>query len=108
MTGPESYREKNLYEIMVLLLITSSTSGWCCCHYAISLPVILSLKKDFEYCKQDSINMDDTAQNQAQIEAQHAQCFAGGTDKQYKPSFDSLISFIAGRPFACNYIYGDA
>lgn len=58
-------------------------------------------KKDFEYCKQDSINMDDIAQNQAQIEAQHAQRFAGGTDKQYKPSFDSLMSFIAGRPFAC-------
>ena len=50
----------------------------------------------------------DIAQNKAQNEAQRAQRFLGGTGKQYKPSLDSLMSFIAGQPFARDYIYTDA
>jgi hypothetical protein len=47
----------------------------------------------------------DIAQNEAQHEAQLAQRFLGGTGKQYKPSIDSLMSFIAGEPFARDYVY---
>ena len=43
----------------------------------------------------------------AQLEAQHAQRFLGGTGKLYKPSLDHLMSFIVGWPFARNYIYSD-
>ena len=50
----------------------------------------------------------DLAQNKAHNEAQRAQRFLGGTGKQYKPSLDSLMSFIAGEPFARSYIYTDA
>jgi hypothetical protein len=50
----------------------------------------------------------DIAQNEAQNEAQRAQRFLGGTGKQYNPSLDSLMSFIASEQFACNYIYSDA
>ena len=50
----------------------------------------------------------DLAQNEAQNEAQRAQRFLGGTGKQYKPSLDSLMSFIAGETFAREYIYSDA
>ena len=47
-------------------------------------------------------------QNEGQNKAQRALRFLDGTGKQYKPSLNSLTSFIAGEPFACNYIYSDA
>ncbi len=50
----------------------------------------------------------DFAQDEAQNESQRAQRYLGGTSKQYKLSLDSLMSFIAGEPFACNYMYTDA
>jgi hypothetical protein len=44
----------------------------------------------------------------AQNEAQCAQCLLGGTGKQYKPSLDSLMPFIAGQLFACDCNHSDA
>ena len=43
----------------------------------------------------------------AQLEAQRAQRFLGGTGKLCKPSLDHLMSFIVGRSFARNFIYSD-
>ena len=43
----------------------------------------------------------------AQLEAQHAQRFLGGTGKLFKPLLDHLMLFIVGWPFTRNYIYSD-